>query len=311
MSPEFTALILAGGFATRLWPLTEHRAKPLLPIGGKTLLQHIIDKIPKNIEIIISTNQAYAKDFQKFGKLFVEDSEHDQQKRGALLSLSLAIKTLKIQTPLLVIAGDNYFSFDFGDFLKTYQGNTVLVASQCNSKKQLQQCGVLTINKNQWLISFVEKPQNPQSNLVSTGCYCFAPSDFRFLHEYAEKKPDNIGGVFEYLLQQNVPVQVFVSEKPWIDIGSFGNFQKARQLMLGKSRLLSSKASIQNSNIGDTVEINEDCVIEHSTLYNVLIFKNCTIKNCEIRNCVIDEGCVLENIDLDHKMIRKGTVMRG
>lgn len=93
-------IILAGGFATRLWPLTENKAKPLLHLKDRPLVSHIVEKLPKDTEIIISTNAVFEDEFKKWTenfkdrniKIFVEDSEGDEMKKGALGATALSSK---------------------------------------------------------------------------------------------------------------------------------------------------------------------------------------------------------------------------
>ena len=109
-------IILAGGFATRLWPLTEKTPKPLLPLAGRPLLSHIVDKLPKNITLYVSTNLAYKDQFENWKKdfedrdikIFIEDAEDENEKLGALFSVAHCISKNKIDDDLLLIAGDNF-----------------------------------------------------------------------------------------------------------------------------------------------------------------------------------------------------------
>lgn len=108
-------IILAGGFATRLWPLTERRAKPLLLLDGKTILAHILEKIPERVETILLTNKKFKEDFtqelsqlgRSMVKVFCEDAHSDKEKLGALGAVSMAINHYKIEDNILVVAGDN------------------------------------------------------------------------------------------------------------------------------------------------------------------------------------------------------------
>ena len=110
------AFILAGGFATRLWPLTEKRAKPLLPIAGKELLTYIVEGIPADIPVTVSTNASFADGFKKWMdaitrpglELIVEGTQRDDHKLGALGSIAEWIRAEKIDDDLLILTGDNY-----------------------------------------------------------------------------------------------------------------------------------------------------------------------------------------------------------
>jgi len=317
MNEPLSVVILAGGFATRLWPLTEKRAKPLLPIAGKPLIRHIIDQIPQEIPVIVSTNQAFQEDFFELKNsypgrsisIFIEDSTHDGAKKGALGATSLAIQEYQIGTPLLLIAGDNYFGFDLSEFINRYRGHTLLASYDTKSLHAARQFGVLEVKDGQ-LISFIEKPQDPPSTLISTGCYLFSPRHLEFIRDYAQLSADNLGGIFEYLLQKNEPVEVYSFEEPWIDIGSFESYLEAHRRLSPENRIAAS-SQISNSTLGSSVEIGEGCVIENCLIEESIIMEGCQLKNARIRGCILDKNCVIDGVDLDHKMIRGGSKIRG
>lgn len=312
-----TVLILAGGYATRLWPLTEKRAKSLLPLAGKPLLQHILDKIPNYFKVIISTNREFSEDFKtliqkntdKTLHLFIEESSHDQNKKGALAALSEVITHFFVTSPLLVLAGDNYFGFEITDFLKVYQGKTLLAGFDTKSFKLAKKFGVITVQGTK-LVSFVEKPENPTSTLVSTGCYLFAPSHLPLLQEYSKHSKDNLGSIFEFLLKKKEAVHVFSFSEPWLDIGSFESYLEAH-LLLTKKNHTADYGIVKNCQFRGAVDIGKDCFVENSWLEDCLIMEQCTIKNARLRRCIIDKSCTIENVDLDHKMIREGAIVKG
>lgn len=317
MNEQIKALILAGGFATRLWPLTEKRAKPLLPLAGKPLIAHIIEKIPASIPIIISTNRVFHKDFLELKDLyknrdisvFIEDSLEDKAKKGALGASSLVIEEFQINTPLLLIAGDNYFGFDMGDFLSKYDGKTLLASYDTKSLQTARQFGVLEVEGTR-LLSFVEKPQDPPSTLISTGCYLFSPRHLQFIKDYARISADNLGGIFEYLLKMGEEVEVYSFSENWIDIGSFDSYLTAHRL-LTKNNLIADSAKIINSTLGKSVEIDINCVLENCSVEESIIMEGARLKNARIRGCIIDKDCLIEDVDLDHKMIRAGAKIQG
>lgn len=311
------ALLLAGGFATRLWPLTEKRAKPLLPLAGKALIRHIIDNLPPKIEIIISTNQAFQEDFKALQKdyanrnihVFIEDSASDQSKKGALAATALVIDEFDINTPLLLIAGDNYFGFDISDFLAAYSGKTLLAIYDTKSLQLAKQFGVVQVEGTK-LVSFVEKPADPPSTLVSTGCYIFAPQHLALIQEYAQISADNLGGIFEYLLQKNEEAEVFTFAGEWIDIGSFESYLKAHTTLM-KENQIHPRSIVDNCELGEAVEIGKDCYLHNCVLDQVIIMDGCKIKDARLRGCIIDKDCIIEGVDMDHKMIRARSVIRG
>jgi glucose-1-phosphate thymidylyltransferase len=311
------ALLLAGGFATRLWPLTEKRAKPLLPLAGKPLIQHIIDKIPQELKIIISTNKVFEEDFSELKQqypdrdivIFIEDSHTDQNKVGALAATALTIREFQINSPLLLIAGDNYFGFELNDFIAAYSGKTLLASHDTRSLELAKQFGVLTV-EGKHLRSFVEKPEQPASTLISTGCYLFSPHHLGLIQEYSRHSSDNLGGIFEYLLQRQEPVEVFRFTEDWIDIGSFESYLAANRLLLRENQI-SQNSKILNCDIGESVDIGKNCILENCSLDQVIIMEGCRIKDSRLRGCVIDKNCTIEGVDLDHKMIRGGATIRG
>jgi glucose-1-phosphate thymidylyltransferase len=312
-----TVLLLAGGFATRLWPLTEKRAKPLLPLAGKALIRHILDGLPKDFPIIISTNKQFEEAFlelqedypQRDLQIFIEDSASDKHKKGALAATSMVIDHFKIDNPLLLIAGDNYFGFSLEDFWDSYDGRTLLASYDTKSLEAAKQFGVLSV-ENGKLASFVEKPQDPPSTLISTGCYLFEPDHLTHISDYSQIAADNLGGIFEYLLEKNAHIDVFPFEEDWIDIGSFESYLQAHAQLL-KGQRVHKSASVKDSELGQGVDIGADCIVENSMLDQVIIMEGCTIRNSRLRGCVIDKDCVIEGIDLDRKMLREGTVLRA
>lgn len=312
-----TVLLLAGGFATRLWPLTEKRAKPLLPLAGKALIRHILDGLPEDFPVIISTNKQFEEDFlalkrqypERDLEIFIEDSASDKQKKGALAATAMVIDHFGIKNPLLLIAGDNYFGFSLEDFWSAYQGRTLLASYDTKSLEAARQFGVLSV-KDGKLDFFVEKPQDPPSTMISTGCYLFEPAHLPHIAEYSRIAADNLGGIFEHLLQQEAHIDVFPFEEQWIDIGSFESYLKAHADLLEGQRVHPS-AQVLRSDLGSAVDIGSDCVIEDASLDHVIIMEGCQIRNARLRGCVIDKHCIIEGVDLDHKMIREGTVLRA
>jgi glucose-1-phosphate thymidylyltransferase len=308
-------IILAGGFATRLWPLTENKAKPLLHLKDKPLISHIVEKIPADIQIIISTNAVFEKDFNEWAKdypdrslkIFVEDSASDDFKKGALGATAFVIEQEKINENLMLLAGDNYLGFNMEAFINHFDGNPLLAAYDIKDLNQAKKFGVV-VQREGHVHEFQEKPENPKSTLVSTGCYIFPAKNLRDIIDYARQKKDDLGGIFEYLLKKGEPIKIFRFEEKWIDIGSFDAYLKANRELIGNQTIEKSGVTKEGNNrfLGG-IFLGDNVYIKDSVLDNVVVLKNCHIDNCVIRNCVVDENCTLKNLDLSHKMIRQGS----
>ena len=220
-------LILAGGFATRLYPLTLNKAKALLEYRGKPIIDYVISAVPQNINIMVNTNKKFESDFHQWQRglnreveILVEEVSTEQQKLGAVGSLNFWIEDKPINEDLLVIAGDNYFEFNLAQFIARYDGKHTLVAVyDIGDKNKATQFGVVQLDKHR-IVNFQEKPSKPQSSLIATACYIFPRSIFPYLHQYCQQgKRDNLGNLVAYLVDQD-EVHAYAFTESWIDIGS-------------------------------------------------------------------------------------------
>ncbi|MBN2096784.1 NDP-sugar synthase [Candidatus Peregrinibacteria bacterium] len=307
-------IILAGGFATRLWPLTENKAKPLLHLKDRPIISHIAEGLPEDMEIIISTNAVFESEFKKWAKdyphrpikIFVEDSFDDEFKKGALGATAMVIGHEKLDEDLLLIAGDNYFGFKMKDFIDSYQNHPILAAYDIQNLDLAKRFGVV-VSRDGQVVEFQEKPQEPKSTLVSTGCYIFPKENLTDIVDYAKEKNDDLGGIFEYLLKKGVAVNVFSFKEKWFDVGSFDGYLQANRELLDGQVIENGRVEKEDSKFKGGVYLGDRATIRNSTLENTVILKNCKIINCVLRNCIVDEGAELKNIDLSHKMIRQGS----
>ena len=220
-------LILAGGFGTRLYPLTINRAKALLEYKGKPLVTHIVAKVPENIDILVTCNKKFEADFGQWQKslscqveICTEDVWTEEQRKGAIGSLNFWVSHKNIDEDLLVIAGDNYFEFDLAEFVGAYNGkNTLVAVYDIGDKNKASQFGVVSLEGHK-IVEFEEKPAKPKSSLIATACYIFPPRIFPFLSQYcALGKRDNLGNFISYLIDTE-EVHAFTFTEPWLDIGT-------------------------------------------------------------------------------------------
>jgi len=321
------AFILAGGFATRLWPLTEKRAKPLLPLAGKPILTHIVEKIPADIPITVSTNAVFKEGFEKWKEsigreveILIEDTNHDDHKLGALGAVAKWVTDTGIDEDVLLIAGDNYIGFDLADFLSNYNEGTPLIAALemkgKNWKEEAKAYGTIKIEledqKGQGghrnvVRGFIEKSPDPSPH-VSIGCYILPKDTLPTLVEFAKKKPDNIGGIFEELLRREERVECYRFFEPWFDIGSFDAYLEATKALVSDQCIEEEGASRdEETKCEGSVVLGPRSKVINSSLKNVVLFEDCEVEDCELENCILDHHCYLKGVDLTGKMLREST----
>lgn len=310
------AFILAGGFATRLWPLTEKRAKPLLPLGGIPIITQVVEKIPPEIAVTVSTNAVFEKSFLEWKNgmaranltVMIEPTTHDDAKLGTNGAIAEWIRSADIKEDVLLLTGDNYLGFSIEDFLKSYGGTPLLAAFDVGSNDEAKKFGTVILSDDgQSVIGFEEKPAMPRSTLVSTGCSVIPASTFAIIEEYAKAHPDFIGGIFEEFLRRGIRLECFHFDEPWFDVGSFETYLSATKALVGERALASASAQMIDCTAEGSVVVGDRSKIEKSVLRDSVVFEDCVIEDCVLDRCIIDDGCMLKGIDLTGKMLRAGT----
>jgi len=315
------AFILAGGFATRLWPLTERRAKPLLPLAGKPLVEHLIEKISPDVPITISTNAVFKDAFQEWKdqldrsdniSILVEDADHDDHKLGALGATAQWIEQEGIDDDVLLLTGDNYCGFSIDDFLNFASPDVPLLAAHDIGNIELASSfGTVIVKEDGKSIeAFEEKPKEPRTSLVSTGCSLIPKDKLPILVYYAKEHPDNIGGIFEEFLRRGIQVKCFQFSENWFDIGSFNAYLNATRTLVGENVILGEEVVEENTQCKGSVVIGDKSCVRDSTLEDVVLFEVCLIEDCILRDCILDRGCHLQGIDLTGKMLRENTKLK-
>jgi len=236
-------IILAAGYATRLYPLTLDRPKPLLPIAGKPIIEHILEKIEKleHIdEILIVTNNKFFDNFRNWKreyssqspiKILDDKTKEEDDRLGAIGDIQFAIKQEKIDDDLLVVAGDNLFDFNLKELYDFFneKGKTTVALFDVKEKNiAAGKYGVVEIDNNQRITNLEEKPQNPKTSLISTACYIFSKKDAHQIDICLkdQNKPDNLGDFISWL-SNKCEVYGYVFKGRWFDIGTREQIKEA------------------------------------------------------------------------------------
>ena len=245
---KIKVLVLAAGYATRLYPLTENTPKPLLKVGEKTIINYILTKLEeiKEVkEVYVVTNDKFYSTFVGWGKtlkspfnikILNDGTKSNEDRLGAVGDIHFVIEEEKIKDDLLVIAGDNLFGFsllDFVDFFKDKNSSIVAFHDLKDKHKVKSKYGVGILEGSK-VVDFEEKPSQPKSSLASTACYFFKKSDLSHLHNLIKAgKTDAPGNLIKYLADKS-EVHGFVFDEHWFDVGSFESLEEAKKVYEGK-----------------------------------------------------------------------------
>lgn len=244
-------VILAGGFAKRMWPLTMGLPKALLEVAGKPVIEHIIEKL-ENIgskEIYVSTNKKFEDVFRKWVdgyraknnvsvNLLVEPALKEEEKFGSIKAMQFFISEENVNEDLLIVGGDNIFGFEMNDFLKfsrEREAPAVAFFDVGDIEKVRNKFGVVVLDKDLKITEFQEKPSDPKSTLVSTCIYYFPKENLDMISTYLgdNNNPDTPGYFIKWL-SQRTPVYGFVFKEQWYDIGSKEVYKQADEELKNK-----------------------------------------------------------------------------
>lgn len=240
------AIILAAGFATRLYPLTKNKPKSLLEIKGKPIIDYIVEKI-KEIEdidrIIVVTNNKFYKDFlvwknkknnedKKKIEILNDGIDSEKEKLGAVGDLLFAIEQENIQEDIFVIAGDTLFKsslkYLYGLFKKEDKDLTIFY--DVHNIGEAKKLGVALVENN-LIIDFQEKPSKPKSTLCSVPAYFYKKRTLELIKQFMQEEynKDQPGRFLEYLYKK-VPVYAYTKEEKYINVGTIEELEQASSL---------------------------------------------------------------------------------
>ena len=235
-------LILAAGYATRLYPLTENFPKPLLKVGDKTILDWLLDDIDKSgivSEYIVISNHKFAGHFEKWAsekplniQVLDDGTTSNETRLGAVKDIEFAIETLSLDDDLFVIAGDNVLDFSlcsFLDYYKVKNASCVMRYFEAD-KKRLTKSGVLKVGDDDLVTEMVEKSPNPPSNYCCPPFYIYAKDDVPKVRDaIIEGCNTDAPGSFISWLCQKSPVYAMEMPGKRYDIGNLESYEQVQK----------------------------------------------------------------------------------
>ncbi|MFV8814289.1 nucleotidyltransferase family protein [Aerococcus urinaeequi] len=243
------AIILAAGYATRLYPLTKNQPKPLLQVGDKTILDTIVEKMEevKDLdEIFIVTNNKFHQHFEDWAEkstyqtklTIVNDGTlSNDDRKGALGDIHYVIEHAQVNDDLLIAAGDNLFGFllvDLVDFYQQHDGNVISIYKE-DDPEQLIRGGTADIDENDKVIGFEEKPEKVNYPYSVPTFYIIQKSDLSLFEQYKNEghNMDANGNFIPYLINYS-DVYGYVFDEYRYDIGNLESYNKVQEIFSNK-----------------------------------------------------------------------------
>jgi glucose-1-phosphate thymidylyltransferase len=241
-------IVLAAGYATRLYPLTLNQPKPLLAVAGKPMLEHVLDNLLPVEEIdhvYVVTNAKFAGHFQRWADAYGTDrtgtgftivndhSTDDSNKLGAIGDLNLVLTSQHVEDDIIVVAGDNLFSrslAEFGEFCRE-KGAPVLAVYDVGDLDEIKKYNSIEVDADGRILFFEEKPANPKSTLTGIALYYYPSSSLPLIRQYVEEgnNPDQPGRLVQWMYTRT-PFYTWRVPGIWYDVGSKETLEEANRI---------------------------------------------------------------------------------
>lgn len=241
------ALLLVAGYATRLYPLTIDTPKPLLPVSGRPMLDYIVDELdtlPDLTGICLISNHRFTLQFEKWASarklispavpitVLDDGTTDDSNKRGAIGDIQFAVDTLHIDEDVVIIAGDNLFTYRLKDMYDHFMKirKDLLIAIRVSDKNQLQKLAVATLDDNGKVLCMQEKPKEPHSDMAIYATYFYLRETLPLIRKYLDdgNTPDAPGN-FPSWLYTRQDVYAYLADGNCIDIGTPENYRDVNE----------------------------------------------------------------------------------
>lgn len=247
-------LVLAAGYATRLRPLTDHTAKPLLPVRGRPMIDHVIERFFDDTtspqkrggidEIYVVTNHRFAAQFEDWAnqrggrcagrpiRVFDDLTTSNDDRLGAIGDINFVMNNAGVDDDLIVVAGDNLFTKPLAGFVEAAARVPVLVGTyDVGDLELIKKYSTVTLDADGRITAFEEKPQQPTGTLTAIALYSYSRDTLPLIRRYIAdgNNPDQPGRLVAWL-HTRVPCYSYRIDGDWLDIGSPESYAQAQEL---------------------------------------------------------------------------------
>jgi mannose-1-phosphate guanylyltransferase len=315
------AIILAGGFGTRLRPFTFTRAKSLLPIINEPMIAHLIKTLPKKVDTVILAVNYRREQIEEyfckhdFGKTIIVNEEPEPLGTGGAVKFA----DKHIVGSFFVLNADIICSLNLAEMLRFHEKKKAVATISLWPVENVSEFGVVDIRKDGTITKFVEKPkaEDAPSDLINAGAYLLEPQVLDYIEPgkliSMEKQ------IFPQIIQNTGRFFGYKFQGHWMDVGRISSYISVHKLLLEKQKKTfitgdqcTIRGILRQSCAGNRVSVGKNTTVESSVLFDeVTIGENVTLDHCVIGEHVsIGDGSVLRNVAVgDNERVQDGTVL--
>jgi len=301
------AIILAGGFGTRLRPFTFTRAKSLLPILNEPMIAHLIKTLPKQVDTVILAVNYRREQIEEFfcrhdfGKTIIVNEEPEPLGTGGAVKFA----EKHIAGSFFVLNADIICSLNLAEMLRFHERKNGVATISLWPVENVSEFGVVDIRKDGTITKFVEKPkaEDAPSDLINAGAYLLEPQVLNYIE--SGKLVSMEKQIFPQIIENTGRFFGYKFQGHWIDVGRISSYLSVHRLLLEKQKktfVTGEQCSIQGSLLqsctGNRVSVGKNSTIESSVVFDkVSIGQNVTMDHCVVgEHVTIGDGSVLRNV---------------
>lgn len=309
-------MIMAAGVGSRLDPLTKNVPKPLIPIANKPLMDFIMEKLEEcGIKEVIANTYCLAEQIQK---RYTENNPtnikfsyiQEETLSGTAGGVKKCEFFFKDEENFLVMSGDGLTDINFDELFESHESSGAVATMALTYVPHSKTCnfGVVVVDGDGFVSEFQEKPpvEKAKSNLINTGIYVFRSDIFKLIPQGCFY--DFAKNVFPSMLEKNIPINTYVIDGYWSDIGTISQYRQSSIDILNSH--VNIGVSVEDEHlIGDGSVLGDDVKL----LGGNIIGRGCKVgKNVTLNNCILWDGSVIEDdVHLKGVIVVNGVVKKG